>query len=260
MAEIEHKDGNVEESEIGVPRVIEVKGKGTVAEPGYVTIVRKKSKEGKILPSQMLKISAKSEKPKDKKLGEIEEINFETSGAEKILFKLNVVSRDDIPRGLRHETAFTPNYNVRRDMEAAKAGISEKELQSQQPGVKHAGYDMGKVPYCQIGDLFFQLKDAGWIIQDAHYKDAQESQTSKAKNKGIKTYPVFINMIPAKAGKEERLDRATFSGLVRLLYRPAIINPWDNRHLDKKSAVVNVTWPEYYSADAKPKNKIVLNN
>lgn len=263
MTEIKETNGTEAETgikiETGIPKVIEATGKQVVAEPGFVTIVRKTEKRAK-LNSQVSQMPVKIEKDKVKKPGEIEEIILATSGAEKILFKLNVASRDDIPRGLRHETAFVPNYNLRRDAEAAKAGISEKELQSQQSGVKHAGYDMGKIPYCQVGDLFFQLKEAGWIIQDAHYKNAQESQTSKAKNKGIKTYPVYINMIPAKTGTEERLDHATFSGLVRLLYRAAIINPWDNRHLDKKSTVVNVTWPDYYHGDALPKNKLVLKN
>lgn len=139
MLEIRNNEGN---GETGIPKVVEVTEKGVVAEPGFNTVVRKTEKR-RILVSTISKEPAEEE-PKNKKPGEIEEINLETSGAEKILFKINVANRENIPKGLRHETAFVPIYSVRRDAEAAKNGLSAEEVAAQQPGVKHTGYDMGK--------------------------------------------------------------------------------------------------------------------
>lgn len=271
MIEIaENNGGKTEIKDEGLPKgIIEVTGPGKAA-PGTIVLRRKPTDKIKVLPSHPEHIEEGKKVP-DAKDGEkipnapstIEETNLETSGAEKILLKISFENKDEIPLGLRHEISLPKNYDLKRKEEAEKAGLSEKDLREHQPEINHSGYNMGKIENCECVTLLFALlnkKNGGFMIQDAHWKDPKESQNSKAHKKGRKLFSVFVNLVPRGTGEEKRLDPETFRGIVRLLSEVNMVNPFDNRHLDKKSVVVNITQPEAWVKDLSLKNRLVLKN
>lgn len=191
----------------------------------------------------------------------VKPVFLDIKGTKKVLIKINVAARDQIPVGLRQEMSVPPDYSALRIVETINSSLNPDKVEAQRPGLRDTGIDLGKVPYCEAGTLFFALLQAGFVIEDTHWKDAVESQSSRANNKGKKSYPIFINMVPKEFGKEERLDGKTFKGLVRLLYRRQVANLWDNRKVkNKENIVVNLTQPMEYDDNTPLKNKLVLNN
>lgn len=183
---------------------------------------------------------------------------IEVGHVPKILIKLSVKNKEDIPKGLRQEMTAPPSYGNLRMAEVINSGLDPNKIQVQRTDVLDTGKHKGKVPLCEVGSLFFKLLEHGkWVIEDAHYKDTTESENSKAKSLGSKSYPIFINLVPAGSGKEERLDSVTFNGIVRLLFMPYVVNLWDNSRLKKPSYVINLSQPKEYDENTPLKNKLM---